>query len=365
MKTSEGSGFHSMKKVTIKMLFSIVVLSLVLTGCTGASVATSWPGISENNNKVYVAYGPQVYSVNGDNGSLLWKYPEKASAAISYYAAPSFTEDGQLIICDYKGVISSLNSDTGVANWTFPTKDRVVADPLVVGNTVYVSSADYYVYAIDNTGKEIWKFKTNNHLWSKPVFSNDVIYQSGMDHFLYAISAGNGNLIWSVDMGAAALGSPVIDSKGIIYSGTLGKEIVAINSNSHAIAWKYKTKDSIWSGLVEKDGVLYFGDLSGNFTALDTSTKQPVWEYKAAGAVVSIPLLLEDKIVFTSEDGTLTGLGYDGKAIFTPKLGEKLYAPPVLAGSNILVGITGDKDKKIFSAVDQSGAVAWSFQTPE
>ncbi len=355
-----------MKNVIIKTLFSLSIISLMLTGCTAGSLSgTSWPGIAYGDETVYTAYGSEVYALNGKDGSLLWKYPaEKANAAISYYAAPGITEDGQVIICDYKGTVTSLDQTTGTQKWTFATSDRIVADPLVVGSTSYIASADYFLYALDNQGKLIWKYQTQNHLWAKPMFANGVIYQNGMDHNLYAINADNGNLMWKVDLGGSALGSPVMDKEGVIYGSTLGKEILAISPSSQQIMWRHTTSDSIWSGLVEKDGILYFGDLSGNFTALDTNSQQPAWQYKAGGAIVSTPLLLEDMLLFTSEDGNLYGLDYSGQPVMTQKLAEKLYASPVANGGNFLIGITEDKEK-IMTAVNNNGPVVWSFQTPK
>ena len=227
-----------------------------------------------------------------------------------------------------------------------------------------MASSDYYLYALDSTGQLLWKFKTGSHLWSKPVFLNDVIYQTSMDKKLYAISASNGNLLWSTDLGSASLGSPFIDNNGIIYASTLGKNVIAIDSATHAVLWKYQTADSIWSGLEEKEGVLYFGDLSGNFTALDIASQKPVWQYKVTGSIVSNPLLLDDGIYFTSENGALTSLDYNGKVIFSQPLSEKLYAPPIKPNGYILVGFTDEEDK-IFSAINPNGTVAWSFQTPQ
>ncbi len=354
-----------MKNVLWKYISIAILMSVALTGCTGgAMAATSWPGITAAGDQIYVAYGPEIYAVNSTSGAMTWKYPEKSNAGISYYAAPGITADGQLIVCDYKGKVSALNSITTAVNWTYTTTDRIIANPLVVENTIYIASADYYLYAIDSNGKELWKHKTDNHLWSTPVFRDGVIYQAGMDKKLYALSSVDGTLLWSIDLGGAALGTPAIDDQGILYTSTLGKEIIAVNPKSQAVVWKYKAADSIWSGLVTKENVLYFGDLSGNFTALDIATQKPLWQYKAGGAVVSVPLLLEDKIIFTSEDGKLNGLDYTGKALFSLSMGEKLYAPPVQSGDLVLVGVTGDKEK-IFSAVNQTGGVVWSFQIPK
>lgn len=352
-----------MKKVLVRVIFFLSLLSLLLSGCTGTMTATSWPGISSNGSKVFVAFGAQVYAVSPDNGNFFWKYPEKGNAAVSFYATPGVTSDGQVIVCDYKGEVISLNAETGAEKWKYTTSDKIVADPVIDGSTIYVASADYSLYAIHTDGTLAWKFSTGNHLWSKPLLGKDVLYQVSMDHKLYAIDPASGKENWSVELGSASLGSPVMDASGILYVSTLGKEILAIDPASKQITWKYKAADSIWSGVTEKDGNLYFGDLSGNFVALSTSTRQPVWQYKATAAIINVPLLTDTNIFFTSENGLLTTLDYSGKVVSSVQVSEKLYAPPVKVGDLVMVGISDGKDK-IFSAV-KNGGIAWSFQAPK
>lgn len=342
-------------------LISLVILTLVLSGCTNNATASSWPGISYQDGVAYVAYGPSVYAMKTEDHTLVWQYPEKANNAITYYATPAVTSDGQIIVCDYKGSIVALNQATGQSNWTYTTADRVIADPLIVGDTIYVSSSDYTIYALTNSGSLIWKYTTENSLWAKPVYADGKIYQAGMDHKLYVLSANDGELLSTTDLGSPSLGSPVVDASGTVYASTLGKEIVAIEPKNHTILWRYQASDSIWSGLAEKDGILYFGDLSGNFVALDSATHKPVRQYQAGGAIVSTPLLLDDKILITSEDGLLTALDYQGNVLFSQTLSKNLYAPVVPAGDKILVGVSNDSEK-VFTALNSNGTVTWNFK---
>jgi len=210
----------------------------------------------------------------------------------------------------------------------------------------------------------LWKFETDRPLWAQPLVMDGVVYQPGMDRKLYALNLGNGSLKWELDLGSAAIGSPVVDENGILYLGTNGKEIVAVNKDTGRVAWRYQNSSSIWANLVLKDGILYFGDLDGTFIALDTTTHAPIWQYKAGGAIVSAAALLEDRLMFSSENGILNILDYSGAVLGIPSLSEKLYAGPVLNGDKVLVGINESKDK-VLSAVDQNGTQVWSFQPPK
>jgi outer membrane protein assembly factor BamB len=352
-----------MKNKSILWILSLVLISSLLTGCTGqAAAATSWPGIMYDNGTIFMAYSSYVYSVNAADGTLLWKYPEKADAGRAYFSTPALTGDGQVIVADYKGTVDSLNATTGQQTWSYATSDRVIADILVVDQTIYVASSDYSIYALNLQGSLIWKYETGNHLWSKPLFHNGIIYQTSMDHKLYALSATDGKLLGSIDLGAASIANPVMDANGTLYLSTMNKEVLAVDPATYTIKWRYTTADFVWSGVSEKDGVLYFGDLSGNVVALDTATQKPVWQAKAGGSIVSPPLLLDAMIVVTSEDGMVNAFDYTGKTAFNPvSLGKQLYSPAVAGGDKILLGVHNDAEK-VLVALDNTGYQSWAFQ---
>ena len=353
-----------MKKVLPSIILLTIIASFLLTGCTGAGAATSWPGISVADGRVFMAYATEVFALNPDSGALIWRYPEKPSAKTMYYTAPALTSDGILVVGDYQHTIHGLNAGTGAQAWSYVTGNRIVANPLAVEDSIFAPSTDGNLYVLNSKGELIWKFETGGALWAKPALQDGVIYQASMDHHLYALSADDGKLIWESDLGSAAISNPSIEPGKALYIGTIGGDLIALDINSGAQLWKYESEFGIWATPALNDGVLYYGDLNGNFTALDVATQQPVWQYKAGGAVVSSALLKEDRILFSSENGVLNILGYDGKVILSPQISEKLYAAPVSTNGYTLLGITGSKDK-ILSAVDQNGNQVWAFQVPK
>jgi outer membrane protein assembly factor BamB len=342
----------------------IVLLSLLLAGCTGTGLATSWPGITYTTDRVYLSYNSQVFAINPENGSMVWRYPEKANAKTSFFAPPAVTSDGTIVVGDYTHTVHAINGSTGAQVWSYTTGNRIIASAAVADGVILVPSTDQFLYALNPQGQLLWKFETGSGLWAKPLVVEDVVYLPGMDRKLYALDIKNGSLKWSLDMGAAAIGSPVMDDAGILYQGTLGSEILAVNKVSGNVSWRYKATNAIWANMVLRDSILYFGQVDGNIVALDTTTQKPVWQYKAGGAIVGAPALLEDRLMFASENGVLNILDYQGAVLGSPVISEKLYGSPVPDGKFVLVGITTSKDK-ILAAVDQSGNQVWPFQPPK
>lgn len=353
-----------MKKVLPSLIFLVIIASFLLTGCTGTGVATSWPGITVAQGRVYLSYATEVFALNPDNGTMIWRYPEKPNAKVMYYAPSGLTSDGILVVGDYQHTIHGLNADTGVQTWTYQTGNRIVAAPLVVEDLVLVPSTDGNLYALDSKGTLIWKFTTDSSLWAQPAFYDGVIYLSAMDHKMYALSIKDGSQLWSADLGSAAISNPSIEPGKALYVGTIGGDLIGLDIKSGNQLWKHSSDFGIWATPMIKDNMLYYGDLDGNFIAFDTTKKQPVWQYKAGGAIVSAALLKDDRILFSSENGVLNIVGYDGKVILSPAISEKLYGSPVSTNGYTLVGVTTSKDK-ILSALDENGNQVWAFQVPK
>lgn len=341
----------------------LVLLSIAIftSGCTGVGIASSWPGITPTEETIYVSYGQGVFALSPGNGSVLWRYPEKAGK-MSFFAAPLVTPDGQVIAGDYTNELHSLEAKTGYQRWTFKAEGRWIAQPALSDGVLYAPNSDHNLYAFDLDGDLLWKFESENPLWAKPLVLDGTVYLAGMDHYLYAINAKTGQEIWKTDCGAAIIGNPV-NANGSVYVGTLGNEVISVKTSNGSILWRYKTTDGVWSGPSTLDGKLYFGDLDGNFHVISEDNQKLEWSYKADSAILGSPLLTESAIYFTTENGSIIALDYSGKLIFSKKLSEKLYSTPVLSGENLIVGTTVKEN--ILIALDSNGNQVWFLAQPK
>ena len=196
------------------------------------------------------------------DGTQLWRYPEKADGARTFYAAPLVLAD-QLIVGDYAGTLTSLNLSTGTERWTFKqTKGYWVAAPQVAGDTILAANADGTLYALDLNGGLRWKFSAKNPMWSQPVSDAEKVYQASLDHNLYALNLKDGAKVWAADLGASAVGSPLLDNN-TLYIGTLSNELLAVDAASGKVQWRITTQKAVWAQPAVKDGVVIVGDESG------------------------------------------------------------------------------------------------------
>jgi outer membrane protein assembly factor BamB len=343
--------FHFMTSNKRLFFFLFVIFAALLSGCAGGTgIAADWPGVSlsEDSTTAYVAYQQHVYAVDVANGDELWRYPQEADNAQTFFAVPALAEDGQLVAGTYNNLLYSLNiqenGQPNNASWTFSgANDRYVAGPLAANGMIFAPNADSLLYGVNLNGEQEWEFDTGEPLWATPVTDGSRVYLPAMDHNIYAIDPETGDALWETgDLGGSVAGTPTLGEDGVLYAGTFAQEMVAINTENGEVIWRAPTDGWVWSGPAIADGVLYFGDLKGVFYALNASDGSEVWKITPeAGpdfAITDQPLVLDGSLYFSSENGSVYVLdSANGNQQARWEVGGKLFASPLLAGETILV----------------------------
>jgi len=347
------------KKILIILMF--LVLALSLSACGGTLSASGWPGISGDENSVYVAYANEVYSLRLKDGSLNWRYPEKIEAARTYYANPAIN-GSNIIVGDYKNTLTALNTQSGTVSWTFDgAKNRYIGGTLVVGDTVLAPNADHNLYALDLNGNLKWTFSARQALWSSPIVHEDVVYLSSMDHFLYAINIKSGQLIWEKDMGGAIVYSPSFDTN-TLFIATLANEVIAVNVADGSTKWSNTSEVGLWSQPVYHEDVVYYGDTAGKIFAVNASDGSVKWDYVMGEMVSGAAAVIPNGVVFAGENGKLVALDFNGNILWTRSVTGKLYTGPVLVDELLVLGIS--QGEEVIKSYDFNGNEIWKF-TPE
>ena len=356
-----------MKRSHIFLLFTILILSAVLSACAGgAGAASTWPGLSADENTAYLAFNQHVYAVDLSNGSEKWRFPAEGNNKISFFATPTLTTDGQLLVGGFDNVLYSLDPASGSQNWTFnDATNRYIGSPLTSEKGIYAPNADDNLYALDLDGKKRWSYQTQGPNWAKPEKDTDCscIYLPSMDHRLYAVDEDSGSLIWKTeDLGGSIVGTPAYGTEDVLYVGTFKSELLAINAENGEIIWRVPTTGWGWAGPSLKDGQIYFGDLKGVFYAVDAGDGSELWRVQSDGVISETPLVADDTIYFTTEAGTLYAVEFSGSTKWSKAIGGKLYTTPVLAGDSLILAPVGAQSTLL--ALDLSGNQKWAY-TPE
>lgn len=320
-----------LKFMTRHRLIGAAILSvLLIAGCGPAPLGTSWAGLSKIENDILVTYNDRIVLVNPADGKAVrllnpqgevrlddqgnprvWDV--RHNAPNMFFSTPVQLSDDTLLVAAYNQQLLEIDIPTArienpdgqtIAGYT----GSVVADLLRKDDLIYVGLSAKDLVALNRDDLSVaWKLTTEHGVWSKPLLVEDTLYVSSLDHKLYAADANTGELLWKLDLQGAVPSSPAYDERsGHLFVGTFGRKIFEIAREGQVVN-QYDTLDWIWGTPVIDNGILYAADLVGNVYALDTTQNlKEVWKQKvAASAIRPTPVVQGDFVLVASRDQKL------------------------------------------------------------
>jgi outer membrane protein assembly factor BamB len=274
--------------------------------------------------------------------------------------------------------------------WSFRTGRGVFSTPVIGGNgTVYVGSADGYMYALAPDGELRWRFQTGGVIDSAaalgaydPRFGSSTLTFGSGDELIYRLRklglnhlSRSQRIAWTFEPtrppGAGQQvswweGNVVIGPGGTLYAGNTGGGLYAINPDG-TLRWLFPTTNSVWSAAgIGDQGNEYFGSLDFFVHGLDPDGRQ-LWSRLAFGFVASSPAIGSDGTVYIgSFDGSLYALDPDTGAVrWTFPTDDHIYSSPALAqdGEGRTSAIyVGSADGSLYK-LTPDGRLVWRYDT--
>lgn len=344
--------------------FFIFLGVFFLSACSGTTIASSWPGVTVNQERVYIAYHQQIIALDVKTGSEKWRYPAEANNKISFYAAPALTpDDKQLIVGGYDHVLYSINPQNGQENWKFSeSKYNYVATPLITNDRIYAPTSGKALYALDLQGNKLWDFSAEGAIWATPVLDEacNCLYVPSMDHHIYALNTQDGSLVWKTNLlEGSIVGTPALDKEGVLYFGTFGNLVHALDTKTKTDRWTYQTRNWVWGDPILQDGRLYITDLAGDLIVLNPQNGKEIWKVATNSAITASPLILQDKIIIGNEAGNLYAYDMQGNQLWMKTFSAKLLASVEYTDSMLFVPLVAKDD--ILVALNDQGEQSWIF----
>ncbi len=295
-------------------------------------------GVDEGHQNLPSEDAPSFICMNRETGSVLWTDSSPGANVLhGQWSSPSYAELG------------------GV-------------------NQVLFGGGDGWLYSFaaegeNGTSKLLWKFDCNpkdslyvlggsatrNHIIATPVVYDGLIYVAvGEDP---EHGEGDGHL-WCIDPTKRGDVSPTLvfnakePSKPIAHKrlqamvakdGDLQRD----NPNSAAV-WHYVGKDPeefettmhrSCGTVAIKDDILFIADFSGMFHSLNAKTGEPYWTYDMFAASWASPLIIEDRVYISDEDGDIAifKVSKEQEQIAEINMDSAVYTTPVAANQTLFI----------------------------
>jgi outer membrane protein assembly factor BamB len=203
-----------------------------------------------------------------------------------------------------------------------------------------VASHDENLYCVGKDGKERWKYKIDFPIYGSVSVVGGRTFLVGCDSQLHVIDVAKGKAERSVDLGGQSGGTAAVLGD-VLYVGTMGNEVRAINWRKGTEVWKYKPKraQAFYSSPAVTDKYVVIGGRDNLVHCIDRQKGTQVWAFPTKSKVDSSPVVVGDRVVVGSLDGHLYVLALaTGQELQKVKLDGPVSASPVVVGGRVLIG---------------------------
>ena len=316
------------------------------------------------NGTLYIGSADhKLYALDTATGTKRWEF----ETGSWIYSSPAVVK-GRLYFGSNDGIFYALDANSGKKLWDFKTLYAIRSSPAVAGDKVYFGGDDSSIYALNAVnGKKVWSLATGGYVDSSPVVDDGLLFAGSGDSYFYAVDARNGNVRNSFLAVRPVASSPsVLD--GVVYFCSGAGYLYAVDGMARNWPWENTIRPN-WEALYfygavpkppVKSGFLWGLQLSGatisspsiakgilyigagkNVVAIDIHSRSKLWEFAAGGVVSTTPVVANNMLYVTSEDGHLYILNaITGEKLMDIPVGGRIVTSPLVYGSTVYVSST-------------------------
>jgi outer membrane protein assembly factor BamB len=254
-----------------------------------------------------------IYGFARSNGEKQWQMesgelenrPPWVSAnekQIIYSADPPYNEENI-----EKSALVALDRNTRTEQWRMTLPGQINHSPAWSHTHVYAgtqSSSGNHLTALElSSGKSIWTTPLTGAPTSAPIIIKNSIYISSKNGDIYCINALSGTLQWRFTLTGDHVTSDMALGGDTLYFTSKGQHLYAFDLNNREILWKFRaprplgapiiTQQHIYAG--SENRMLYVWDRSGRLNSV----------YPTGGALTAPPIIVKDLLIIGGEDGVI------------------------------------------------------------
>ncbi|MCU1493780.1 MAG: WD40-like repeat protein [Acidimicrobiaceae bacterium] len=249
---------HATAPLALLVAMSVIGLALLAGPASAVTPAAPWPMALHDaeHSGTSTAVGPQ-------SGTISWRRDLGGNIT----PGPVVAADGTIYAASSLGVLHTLDPTDGSDRWTFDGgapysggADLSTSPLILPSGTVLWPGPRDTLFALSPGGKKLWS-RTFGAAVLSPVLAGSRVYVVLADATVWAIDVTGGTpaLRWSLDVGSASFGSPVVDPDGNVIM-TADDTVVAIadHGSTGSVRWRHTLDADVEvSASVDRFGSVY------------------------------------------------------------------------------------------------------------
>lgn len=302
----------------------------------------------------------ELVAIEAETGHIEWRRPLRADHKLRTLGV-AFWNNTLLIGAEHLADLPTRDRSllawdgaSGQEVWSWPTPGDSLSIPLVHQDTVYFTSSEPRLYALDlATRRQRWCVPSLTWSPDPPAVHGDVVVVPSRGPTVAAYASDDGTRVWTFeadDKETEWLHQRPAVTAGMAFLAGWDKQVYAVDMATGALRWKFSAERGITCPPVLAGDRLLLGikdyrtgarDRKPGYGlyAIDIATGEVVWQVDTDRHIHISPAVADDLILCGADDRRLRALdARDGRELWQVTLPEKLRAGPLIVGQHVIVG---------------------------
>ncbi len=316
--------------------------------------------LNDTNANGFSAWAERLYAASSHPptsifaGADVWKH----TFGDKILAAPVRDTDGTLYVSTRDRKVSAVNSD-GTLLWSYDTEGYVHHSVAITPTgEVVVVDGKTRLRLLSSTGQSIWVHDTDDNIMAAPVVSSDgTIYIVTRDRFMIAIDE-NGTEKWRIESDTYFYNAPAVDADGSVYM-VSRRKLFRISSEGDYIWYAEFGSDISASPVIAGIGTVYIALTERELKAI-SSFSEELWSFETENKLRSRPAIGPDGNIFVGDGGgRVYSISPQGTENWHVDLNDEIDAGPVVGSDgNIFVPAIS----RTLYSINSTGSIRWTFE---
>ena len=197
-------------------------------------------------------------------------------------------------------------------------------------------------------GQLKWRFQTEAPITSSPTVVGSTVYLSTQDRRILALDASTAEVTWEVAVSSPVDSSPTIAGQ-FLFVGLRNGTVLALDKDTGQQLWEFEAEGLVYASPTVHDGTLFIGSSNGRLYALDAVTGRKRWSFNSGDWIISSASVAEGVVAFSNDNGDfyLLNAGNGRQRLHHPILTPANTAPAI-QGNRTYVG----SDRRLLFALE-------------